>query len=97
MKENLLKIINHYGIVHQQRKLNEEVFELNEAIIKYETLKDYYFKNTNWLKEQIEEEFADVLVMLSQIKHYYNLDGENIKMIMKQKVDRQLKRIKENI
>lgn len=34
MKEKLLKIINHYGVNNQQRKLAEEHFELQEAIRK---------------------------------------------------------------
>ena len=33
MKNNLLKIINHYGISNQLKKLSEEIFELQEAII----------------------------------------------------------------
>ena len=36
MDEQLLKIINHYGINNQQRKLEEEIFELQEAITIYE-------------------------------------------------------------
>ena len=36
MEEDLLKIIEHFGVNNQQRKLQEEVFELNEAIINYE-------------------------------------------------------------
>ena len=104
MKDKLLKIINHYGIKHQQRKLNEEVFELQEAIIRKEYLPnekdvdpELFAMNLELeqAKENIEEELADVLVILSQIKYYYELDSERIKEIMKQKVDRQLDRMKE--
>ena len=97
MKNDLLKIIKHYGERHQQKKLNEEVFELIEAIRDYE--EDYikvdcddYF--TQHLKKHIEEEFADVMVLLSQIKYYYELDSERIKKIMEEKIVRQLERIK---
>ena len=39
MEKKLLQIINYYGIRSQQRKLNEEVFELIEAINVYEEQK----------------------------------------------------------
>lgn len=42
MKEDLLKIINTYGVMPQLKYFQSEVFELNEAIIKYE---DYYYEN----------------------------------------------------
>ncbi len=91
MKEDLLKIIEHYGVMNQCKKLNEECYELLEAINNYEWYKDEYGRcDTN----SIEEEFADVMVLLGQIKEYYNLDSEKIKNIMEQKVDRQLNRIK---
>lgn len=92
MKEDLLKIINHYRIMHQCKKLNEECYELLEAINNYEWYKDKYGRCDT---KSIEEEFADVMVLLTQIKYYYELDSERIKNIMKQKVDRQLDRMKE--
>ena len=85
MKSKLLTIINHYGINNQQRKLEEEVFELQEAITKYEI--------TNHIKD-IEEELADVQVLLDQIRYYYNIDWENINKVMIRKIERQLERIK---
>lgn len=36
MTDKLLKIINHYGVMPQLKYFQSEVFELNEAIIKYE-------------------------------------------------------------
>lgn len=97
MKENLLKIINNYGVSSQLKKLSEEVFELQEAIFKYEELKkwddEYYSVNLKSAIEHLEEEFADVCVVLEQIKAYYNLDHDRIIEIMKQKIDRQLRRI----
>lgn len=109
MKKDLLKIINHYGAIPQLKYMQTEVFELNEAIIEYESFNDYAPKEAvsikvngnvftmpkygKYLREHIEEEFADVMVMLRQIKEYYELDSKKIKNIMKQKVDRQLDRI----
>jgi NTP pyrophosphatase (non-canonical NTP hydrolase) len=85
LKNNLLKIIRHYGLKNQLRKLNEEVFELIEAIRDTR----FFFSKTH-----IEEEFADVMVLLSQIKHYYNLDSNKLKKIMDYKINRQLERMK---
>jgi len=42
----------------------------------------------------IAEELADVMVMLKQFQHYYGISDEEIEKIMKEKVDRQIKRIK---
>lgn len=82
MKENLLKIVNHYGVNNQQRKLEEEVFELQEAIFQYNAQKEacesvgcskpHVFK----CKEHIAEEIADIAVLLNQFIDYYDLDGE---------------------
>lgn len=87
MKEDLLKIINHYGINNQQRKLEEEVFELQEAIIKYEN-------NCNLTRENIKEEIADVSVLLQQISEYYDISFEDIYPIMKNKINRTMERMK---
>ena len=46
-------------------------------------------------KEHIAEEIADVMVMLKQFQYYYGIEDEQIKEIMKQKIERQLKRISE--
>lgn len=87
MKKDLLKIFIHYGTNNQLKKLNEEVFELIEALGKYQ----YRFGT----KKHVEEEFADVLVLLNQFQEYYELDKKNIKKIMQQKINRQLERMKE--
>lgn len=88
MEEKLLKIINHYGINNQLRKLNEEVFELEEAIINGELL-DLDDETVN----HITEEIADCMVILSQFKEYYDIDGRGILRIMNEKIERQLGRI----
>ena len=98
MEEKLLEIINHYGIRNQQRKLNEEVFELIEAINVYEEQKivcELCCKrlHTDKEKEHIIEELADVMVMLEQFKLYYGISSEEITKIFWSKVDRQLGRI----
>lgn len=102
MKNKLLTIINHYGINNQQRKLQEEVFELQESITNLEY--EYRICNENdeivvaekenIFKEHIEEEIADVCVLLMQICNYYKLSVRNITKVMEMKLDRQLERIK---
>ena len=87
MKEKLGKIINHYGPINQLKKLSEEIFEFQEAIIKYEC---------GYLNEEhIIEEFADIMVLMEQFKVAYEIDNNKVIEIMKQKIDRQINRIKQ--
>ena len=87
MKEKLLRIINNYGAMNQLKYMQTEMFEFVEAVINYNNLSNE--KN----KEHIEEEYADLMVMLEQFHAYYNLDDMHISEVMHQKIDRQLKRI----
>jgi len=97
MNEKLLKIINHYEVNNQQRKLQEEIFELQEAITTHELKKsvEYEIPLTEIIgtKEDITEEIADVMVLLEQFKLYYEITSEEITKIFWSKVDRQLERI----
>ena len=79
------KIIKHYGVNNQLKKLTEEVYELQESILEQHNI------------ENILEEYADVEVILEQIKQYFKLDDDKIELIKDYKVARQLYRIrKEN-
>ena len=84
MKEELLKIINNYGVIPQLEYFQTEIWELNEAII-YERATSKYGDERNDYKciEHIAEELADNYVMLYQFKEYYNLDFELAKDIIK--------------
>lgn len=94
MKEDILKIINHYGVNHQQRKLQEEVFELQEAIFEYEHDEyKYYPEVEKTLKEHITEELGDVMFMLKQFQEHYEITDEDIEKVMVFKGKRQLGRI----
>lgn len=95
MKEDLLKIINHYGVNAQQRQFNEETFELQEAITAYEN--DYEGLNMGNDTNHIAEEIADVAVLLNQFIDYYDLDSEKIQEIANYKIRRQLERIKNEV
>ena len=101
MKEDLLKIIMHYGVNAQQRQLAEEVFELQEAITTHEVKK---FSSSGIpiteiveTREHIAEEIADVMVLLNQFKAYYDIPNETILVFMRGKVNRQLERIRNEV
>ncbi len=103
MQEDLLKIINYYGFNGQLKKLNEECYELIEAIKDYEYQKEACMNNhctelhVEKCKEHMEEEFADVMVVLEQFKTFYQLDNDKIVDIMYSKIDRQLERIEREV
>ena len=94
MKETALKIINHYGVKHQQRKFQEEVFELNEAIIIREQ-EESPSSYTDELEEHIAEEIADVMFMLKQFQEYYEITDEDIENVMIFKGKKKKKRMEE--
>lgn len=82
MEEKIKEIVTHFGVRNQLKKISEEVFELQESCIE---------KN----KMHIEEEIADVFVLLEQIIIAYDLDEENINDNMSFKIERTIKRIKD--
>lgn len=94
MEEDLLTIINHYGVKNQLKYIHSEYYELDEAIL------------ANWYDvdgvtdvgyvEHIREEIADVMVMLKQIQYYYEIPDEEIEDVMKYKVQRQIERIEQD-
>lgn len=81
MENNYLEIIKHYGVPNQRRKLMEEVYELEEALIEAT------------YTSHIAEEIADVLVLLRQFQYYYNISTQEIEKQVDYKVGRQLKRM----
>lgn len=103
MKEDLLKIIEHYKIIPQLKYFQTEVFELNEAIIeasiKLRLLEGNPPKMVEPVVEEliqhITEEIADVLVMLGQFINYYGIKNKDIKKFIDYKIKRQLRRIED--
>ena len=97
MKEDLKKIILHYGVDNQQRKLAEEVLELQNVITHHELKNSvsYEIPLTELIdtREHIAEEIADVLNLLSQFVIYYELNEDKIYEIAEYKIKRQLERI----
>jgi len=64
-KIKLNKIFNHFGYDNQLKKLNEEFFEVTEALV----LKD---------RAKFVEEISDVLVVALQFKQYYKVKDDEI-------------------
>lgn len=98
MKDSLLQIINHYGVLPQLKYFQSEVYELGEAIWEYQSSGwDFDYENCEELEKKysnhIAEEIADVQVMLDQFQHYYGISDEEIFKTMQFKINRQLKRI----
>ena len=97
MKEDILKIINHYGVKHQLKYFQSEVFELNEAIVETKMkMREMEGKTPEIVEPTLEtyrlhiaEEIADVMVMLKQFQYYYKISDEEIEDVMKYKVQRQ--------
>ena len=71
-----------YGEIAQMIVALEELSELQKEITKYLRGKDNF--------ENIEEEIADVELMIAQIKYGLNLNEDNIQHIKENKVNRLL-------
>lgn len=87
-----LDIIEHYGPKHQQRKLAEENFELQEVLteVRLEESKELCERH----RQMLTDEITDNLVMLVEFIKYYNLDKEELEKRFEYKLDRQSWRIK---
>lgn len=96
MKEDLLKIINHYGLMEQLKYIHSEYFELDEAIFEERAyqMQESEVLPTNYYINNIIGEIADVMVMLRQIQYYYGILDEDVEVVMNYKIGRQLDRIR---
>lgn len=79
--EDYMRIWSRYGQERQLRKLMEEAYELTDAVREGDV-------------EHIEEEYADVLVVLGQIAHAYSLDTGFVNRMVDAKIARQLERMR---
>lgn len=90
MNEEIKAIMSRYGERHQARKLNEEAYELTEAIHNYLCGRGSI--------RAIAEEMADCLVVIEQFRQKYGISEEELRQIGQQKIARQIERMKnENI
>ena len=85
MDNDLKTIINHYGLTNQLKKLSEEMYELQEAILLDE--------GDNKSLHHILEERADVEVLLRQLDLYFDINYNDFTGIMVKKINRKLERI----
>lgn len=87
MEQELLNIIKHYGLRNQLKKLSEEVYELQEAILLDEGGMESY--------QHICEERADVEVLLRQLDEYFEIKFDDISKWIVKKVNKTLEGIDE--
>ena len=80
MENKLLTIFYTYGKSHQVSKLLEEVGEFIETVM-------------NEDKKNMVQEIADCFVMLKQFQYYYGITDEEIIKVMKEKIERTIKRM----
>ena len=85
LEDKALKVIENYGVLAQLKYFQSEVFELSEAIIKFEN-------GIGDIKDIIDET-ADVEFMLLQFKEWYEILNEEVCDREVFKADRQLERI----
>lgn len=85
LEKKLTRVYDNFGKKTQCKKLFEEVYELVEAINEYE----YHGS-----KVHIEEEIADIYVLLKQFEIAYKLNKTNVSKNISMKVERTLDRIK---
>ena len=87
------KIIEHYGVRKQLKKLSEEVYELQEAVIEEDLLCGVNGCNN----EHITEEIADVFVILRQLVMQFDIAENDIEDMADYKVKRTLERIEKEM
>lgn len=85
MKENLLKIFNHYNPKTQRNKLCEEFRELQDEL--------HEIYDNEMLSDNLVSEIADNFVLMLQFAYDNEISLEEIKEEMKLKIERQLGRI----
>lgn len=85
MKEDLLKIFEHFGAKTQRKKLCEEFMELQDEL--------FYIYDFGDDRENLLSEVADMLVLILQFAYEYGYENNDIINQMKYKINRTLERI----
>lgn len=91
-REKARIIINYYGANHQLKKLSEEHYEFVEAVLECID-KSKHGEVMAFSKRHVEEELADIFVVLEQFIEYLDLDLGKVQKIMNKKRDRTIERI----
>lgn len=95
--EKIRYIAEHYGILAQIGQLYEEIGELMQAINRMRRSVGFGQSITAEPAECVDnvyEELADVEIMIGQVKYLLN-GNEAVDRIIREKLDRQIKRIEE--
>lgn len=85
MLEDYKKVFNYFGYENQRRKLTEEVQELNDEILLYE-------KGIGDINKVIEE-IGDLFNVLNGFLVEYDIENDEIKKSMYEKLNRTIDRI----
>lgn len=95
IKHSIHKIADNYTIDSQIDIAIEEMSELTKELIKYK--RTYRQDNipSKYDFSTIIEEYADVKIMLEQLKYLFSLSDEDIEQVIKEKLRRQFNRISE--
>ena len=94
MSENILeRAVKTYGEASQLDKAIEEMSELTKAILKLRYCKKPY--ELQILQDAVNEEMADVEIMLEQMKMIFN-NSEDVEKQKYKKIERLERRLKEN-
>lgn len=94
------KIAEFYGYENQSLLLIEELSELTKALTKLTRINSGQTSSKQITVEQaidnIKEEMADVIIMIEQVKDILNISDEDIEEIIKLKIERTNKVMKED-
>ena len=85
-EDDLLKIMDHYGLEHQRLKLAEEYQELQDELFMYIASGD---------ENNLLNEIADVFVLCLQFLFEYGYSLDDLVAEMDYKIQRQLKRMED--
>lgn len=96
-KDKIEEIYYKHGVSNQLKKLSEEIYELQEAVKDFNSARKLNKTMDSSYKEHIEEEFSDVILLLTQLKLVYNLDNDNLRKWFDFKLKRQIARDKLNV
>ena len=95
IKDFTHKIADNYTIDSQIDIAIEEMSELIKELIKYKRTYRQDNVSSEYDFSFIIEEYADVKIMLEQLKYLFSLSDENIEQAIKEKLRRQFNRINE--
>ena len=93
IKDSIHKIADNYTIDSQIDIAIEEMCELTKELIKYKRTHQQDNIPGKYDFSNIIEEYADVEIMLEQLKYLFNLSEESIKQSKSEKLRRQFNRI----